>query len=159
MAVHNGNLYVFGGFSHTMFNDIKVFNMQENHWRHIKPSKPEQFWPKVRSQFTVDVYEDNLVFFGGQGDNIQNSRTKDCYNNMLWFNTKTQTWRNIEVPNQSPVKKRCGHVSSIMGGMLLVHGGKNTFQKLVLSEFNVYDFLEQDWVPVTVSYGKVNRYQ
>lgn len=46
-----------------------------------------------------------------------------------------------------------------MGGMLLVHGGKNTFQKFVLSEFNVYDFLEQDWVPVTVSYGKVNRYQ
>lgn len=39
MAVHNGNLYVFGGFSHSLFNDIKVFNLQENHWRHIKPSK------------------------------------------------------------------------------------------------------------------------
>lgn len=27
----------------------------------------------------------------------------------------------------------------------------------MLSDFNVYDFIEQDWVPVTISYGKVNR--
>ena len=76
---------------------------------------------------------------------------------MLFFNTKKHTWSKVEVPNQSPVKKRCGHVSSIMGGMLLVHGGKNSFQKLVLSEFNVYDFVERDWVPISLSYGKVTR--
>ena len=37
MVAHNSNLYVFGGFSHSLFNDIKVFSMQENHWSHIKP--------------------------------------------------------------------------------------------------------------------------
>ncbi|MFO0116751.1 MAG: hypothetical protein ACK521_03780 [bacterium] len=53
----------------------------------------------MRSQFTCDVYEENLVFFGGQGDNIQNSKVKDCYNNLLFFNTRTNIWTNVEVPN------------------------------------------------------------
>jgi hypothetical protein len=26
MAIHNGQLFVFGGFSHSLLNDIKVFN-------------------------------------------------------------------------------------------------------------------------------------
>jgi hypothetical protein len=37
MAILNGNLYVFGGFSHSLLNDVKVFNFAEKNWRNIKP--------------------------------------------------------------------------------------------------------------------------
>ncbi|MFO0116750.1 MAG: kelch repeat-containing protein [bacterium] len=37
MAILNGNLYIFGGFSHSLLNDVKVFNFAEKNWRNIKP--------------------------------------------------------------------------------------------------------------------------
>jgi hypothetical protein len=64
MTQLNGALYIFGGFSRVMFNDLKVFSLENLKWRSIFDEK-DKFWPKVRNNHTIDVFGDNLVLFGG----------------------------------------------------------------------------------------------
>jgi hypothetical protein len=36
-------------------------------------------------------------------------------------------------------RKRFGHVSAIIGGLMIVHGGKNSEIRQILSDFNIFD--------------------
>lgn len=35
MNLVNNNVYIFGGFSRGTYNDLKVFNINESHWREV----------------------------------------------------------------------------------------------------------------------------
>ena len=64
MTQLNGALYIFGGFSRVMFNDMKVLSLDNLKWKSAFEEK-DKVWPKVRNMHTVDVFGDNLVLFGG----------------------------------------------------------------------------------------------
>ena len=49
-----------------------------------------------------------------------------------------------------PPKKRMGHVSSMLGCLMLVHGGYNCESKLVLDDFNLFDAEEHKWINTRV---------
>lgn len=54
-------------------------------------------------------------------------------------------------------RKRFSHVSAIMGGLMIVHGGKNSEVKQVLSDFNIFDLGVNEWLPIIINVGKLNE--
>lgn len=166
MIMHKSQLYVFGGFARNLFNDVKVLDLANKHWTHLQ-RKEGAFWPKLRSHFSFCAYADNLYVFGGLGPSLsdkdksesssamENASPKDCYNQMLVFNTVTQTWRKIDPANINNVKKRYAHIGATGGCIMMVHGGRNSIQREVYSDFSAFDCIEQEWVPVTVNYGRL----
>ena len=129
------NLYVFGGFSRELFNDLKVLCLESFKWRSVPKNK---FWPKVRSQHTMDVYEGNLILFGGSGPYLENVPFRESYNDLLMFDTKLQEWKNID-NSYFPPSKRFSHVSGILNGIMMIHGGVISEGRVVLDDFNVFD--------------------
>lgn len=142
----NDRLFIFGGFSRILFNDLKAMNLSNNHWKQILPVEGK-LWPKVRSYHTINVFEENLVLFGGVGPKIENVPMRVGYNELMMFDINNETWRNVGNPIFPP-KKRYGHVSGIMGGLLLLFGGKNPEGKNLFDDFHLFDFGIEDWVPL-----------
>lgn len=60
----NGVLYIFGGFSRVMFNDLKILSLESLKWKSFSDEK-DKVWPKVRNNHTMAVFGDSLVLFGG----------------------------------------------------------------------------------------------
>jgi len=98
----------------------------------------------------MNIFEDKLVIFGGAGTYMNTIKMRLSFNDMFLFNTKKEKWSRVQEVGQVP-KKRMGHVAAVMGGVYLVHGGFNTEGKIVLDDFNLYDFENKSWMPVVTS--------
>ena len=143
MAIVNNQLYVFGGFARNLFNDMKVLNLETKHWTHLM-HKEGTFWPKLRTQFSMCQFGEDLYVFGGLGPSLkdtaksenttskpmENASPKECYNMLLCFNTVTQSWRKLDAENPN-VEKRYGHIGAMGGCLMLIHGGRNSIQRKV----------------------------
>jgi hypothetical protein len=40
------------------------------------------------------------------------------------------------------------HAGAVLGGLMMMHGGFNTEAKIVLDDFNLFDFDSQSWIRV-----------
>jgi hypothetical protein len=47
-------------------------------------------------------------------------------------------------------RKRMNHTASVMGSLMLVHGGFNTESKKVLDDFNLFDLEMMKWIDTRV---------
>ena len=55
MNLCNNEIYIFGGFSRDTYNDLKVFNLNTNHWREIEASN-SRVVPDARVSHTMVNY-------------------------------------------------------------------------------------------------------
>jgi N-acetylneuraminic acid mutarotase len=98
----------------------------------------------------MDVYGDKLILFGGCGPYMESVRIRISYNDLHTFDTKTNKWKKLIDAGVLP-KKRFGHVSGIMGGIYLIHGGTHSEGRTMLDDFNLYDLELEEWIPVITS--------
>lgn len=144
MAIVRHNLYIFGGFARELYNDMRVLNLSTRYWSQI--TYTSEFVPKSRARFSMNVFEDSLVLFGGEGETLINTNQKECFGNIAIFNTKTRAWTKHEPPQYAPIRKRCGHVADVFGSLLLVYGGKDTMARTVLGDFVAFDLHDEKFV-------------
>ena len=97
------------------------------------------------------LFEKNkMVVFGGAGPYMPAVELRISYNDLQIYDTQQNHWCHIPEQKWTP-KKRMSHAASIMGGIMLVHGGYNTEGKITLDDFNLYDFATQQWITTTAS--------
>ncbi len=97
--------------------------------------------PKARSAHSLCAYKEKLVLFGGSGFFHQEIGMREAYNDLWMWDTglKTSEWRQIECKGSIPIK-RMHHAAGCLGGVMLVVGGFNTEAKVVLDDYNLFDF-------------------
>ena len=71
MAILRNKLYIFGGFARELYCDMRVLDLKTKYWSTINYSS--EFVPKPRARFSMNVFEDNLVLFGGEGQTMINT--------------------------------------------------------------------------------------
>ena len=69
---------------------------------------------------------------------MQSIKMRLAFNDVKIFDTETEQWLKEPEIEGAP-SKRMSHSACILGSMLVVHGGFNTEQKKVLSDFGVFD--------------------
>ncbi len=151
----NNSLYLFGGFSRDIFNDMRVLDLNVGRWRLIMSNDKKQKKPAERFAHTMVQYNDKLVVFGGAGTYISSIKMRLSYNDLFIFDTQTECWL-PECDIEGAPRKRMNHGCSIMGCLMLVHGGFNTEQKKALDEMKCFDLEIMKWVDTRV-YFEGNR--
>lgn len=93
--------FVFGGFSHSTFNQLRVFNSNKQTWRCLSPDylqhpslrDPD---PKPRTAHSLCAYRDQVVVFGGSGAFMEDIRMRESFNDLwLWCTIKNK-WRFVD---------------------------------------------------------------
>ena len=94
-AIHNGNMYVFGGKNEDAekLNDLWVYNIADKRWAEIEA---EGEIPFERSGHSADIYDDYMVVFGGIWD-----VTKEL-NDLHLYSFSRNEWITIQASANSP---------------------------------------------------------
>ena len=71
------------------------------------------------------AYDRKLVVFGGAGAYMQTVKMRLSFNDVHIYDTEGEQWLK-EAEIEGAPRKRMNHAASILGSMMLVHGGFNT---------------------------------
>ena len=148
MNLIGNEIYIFGGFSINTYQDMKVFDIFSSRWREVETSAMRVI-PEPRVSHTMVKYNNALILFGGCGAYMPNLQMMPSFNDIWMFDTDSMNWSKLE-GSGIPPKKRMGHVSSILGCLMLVHGGYNCESKLTLDDFTLFDAEEHKWIKTRI---------
>lgn len=143
MNLVNSEIYVFGGFSRDIYNDLKVLSIRDNHWRDVHTES--RVIPDPRNCHTMVNYGNKLVLFGGGGAYMPNLHMIPCFNDIWFYETDQNLWQKLE-GSGIPPKKRMSHAASVLGSLMLIHGGYSCEGKITLADFNLFDIEVHKWI-------------
>jgi len=83
----NRRLYLFGGESRSLFNDIKILNPETWKWESAALSAASDPVPEPRSGHSTVNYKNSLVVFGGGGAFNPMLKIRKCFNRVHVFDT------------------------------------------------------------------------
>lgn len=131
-----------------MFDELRCFNTQKKHWTLLSPDysiarEQREIQPEGRTAHSLCSYRDCVVLFGGAAAFIKEIGLRMSFNDLWIWNSKScdskKGWRKISEKGSAP-KKRMQHAAACMGGIMLVMGGFSTEAKVVLDDYNLFDF-------------------
>lgn len=143
---YNHAFYVFGGelsraeqFYH--YKDLWRYDIKEQKWEEIKPSKAVGSHPTARSGHVAVVWKNFMILFGGFFE--ANKETPRWYNDVYVMNLQTQQW--LDIPHSKLAirpEARSACNAAVIGDDLVVHGGfsklsKSTLQRQKADELDV----------------------
>ena len=67
------------------------------------------------------------------------------FNDIWMFDTDRVIWSKLE-GSGIPPKKRMYHTASVLGSLMLIHGGYSSEGKITLSDFNLFDIEVNKWI-------------
>ena len=102
----------------------------------------------------METYDNMMVLFGGGGEYHTKLNMRSSFNDIWTFDLKTLQWTKRETLGYPP-KKRMMHASSLLGSLMLVHGGVNPEGKIVLDDYNLYDIESNRWLKAKVTMNGV----
>ena len=122
-----------------------------NNWTLLNPD-PKATKPSPRTGHTLTSYRNLIVLYGGAGEFLSSIGLRVGFNDLWVFDTesKEKLWKLCNEKGFVP-KKRMYHASATIGCVMLVMGGFNTEAKVVLDDFNLFDFRLNAWVNVQMS--------
>ena len=124
-------IYMFGGINENLIccNDLLI----------IKRGKPLQLFkgiakgapPSPRCQCVMEFFErlNVVIVYGGKNEK---SKSGPYFNDMYFLDVQTLTWINIELNNEQNFPTRGAHCSCLVDNELIIFGGKNEKNYLLL---------------------------
>ena len=83
------------------------------------------------------------MLFGGSAAFIKEIGLRMSFNDLWIWNSKStepiKAWRKMLDKGNVP-KKRMQHAAACMGGIMLLMGGFSTEAKVILDDYNLFDF-------------------
>ena len=140
-------MFIFGGFSRDIFNDIRVLDFNFGKWKAITNSGP--YIPEGRFDHSIVSYDNQLFVFGGAGHYIKTLKRRICYNDMKIFDIASERWSKEGSIEGAPAK-RAAHATAAAGCMMVVHGGYNSEHVKTLEDLKVFDMELCKWVETKV---------
>ena len=151
MTVVNDQLFLIGGRKVTeriMTNSVFKLDLNSLVWTKIEFDDKSQL-PSERYFHSVDLWNDNLVLFGGMA--YKNSDELVVLDDIYFFNLRNNNWNKIETsisPNfnkPNPPQPRYAHLSSISGDKLVISGGQGKDNQYI-EEIAIFDLRSHEWI-------------
>jgi len=144
-VVEGDNMYVFGGYSGTGYeNSVMVYSFSTDKWAQME-AKGEV--PAARSAHTSVVVGKSMIVFGGWNG-------AHCMNDMYELKLDTATWSKVAYTGEAPCT-RCSHgatvfeewgksTMSVFGGYAIEKAG-DTVNKGYLNDLYEFNFGTKVW--------------
>ena len=127
-------IYLFGGFSSKIYNELWTFNIDTNKWHQVKYKEKDE--PTPRKGHTAIIIKNNIFIFGGEVP-------KDLPNeDLITYNILNNKFYYPKIPKKKKINPRKGHIMIGTNQTFMIQGGID-LRTLVLENsayiYNIYD--------------------
>jgi len=94
-CIIENDMYVFGGFSREVFNDLRILDLNNHQWRVVdyESSEAKNSAPSPRYCHSMVSYANRfLVVFGGAGNFVKEMNVRPCKNDLFVFDSHSTYW-------------------------------------------------------------------
>lgn len=135
---HENVCYMYGGYSPS-FDQVyfQGFNLQTKKMFEIKSTITKE--PQPRAYHSCDLYEDNLLIFGGETFSLY-SESRLMTNDLYVFNIKKFEYTKVNIHDNIDPRKH--HASCVLNTYLVILGGVDE-ENRTLNHFLVLNFAKQ----------------
>lgn len=85
------------------------------------------------------AYRNTIVVQGGSGGYMKDLMRRNGFNGVWSYDIPKGTWSLVDTFGIKPTMRQ-HHGAAVLGGVMLVVGGHNTEARVVLDDFNLFDF-------------------
>ncbi|EGR34838.1 hypothetical protein IMG5_000660 [Ichthyophthirius multifiliis] len=144
-------LIIFGGYycsedfeAEYHYNDLFSLNLQNLKWSELKV---QDELPEQRFAHTANIYKHKMYIFGGLQKNMANPAKN--FNDVWFIDLEEENqlkWRNLtpQLKGIAP-KPRHGHISVLVGKLLLFFGGRGN-NKVLFNDTFILDIRLKQWI-------------
>jgi Galactose oxidase, central domain len=139
-------LYLIGGVSYDVIQQVCYLTPKDNDFVWGILTSQEQMLQ--RYGHTCDVYEDQLVIFGGQRG-ASNKKSRRIVLNDLWMYSPEKGQLKQILAKRCP-DLRYGHCACVAGDYLVIYGGMNEMGE-VLKDVAIMNLHQKKWLKVKIN--------
>ncbi|CAI2359222.1 unnamed protein product [Moneuplotes crassus] len=176
MVSYSNLVYLFGGISHKVCNDLRVFDFESSSWKPESETHEEEkinrkyhedssdmliinykgFTPEARFGHSLIRYKDTLLLYGGENKYDKIRKRRDLYHGIILYDLNTGLWAEASCKD-SIIEGRKHHAAGVFGNNMIIHGGYNSGNNIV-DELVCYNIEESCFVAFDIiknSLGKL----
>ena len=114
----NNKIYLYGGVSSKIYNELWVYNIEKNKWNQIEISEKDD--PTARKGHTSIIIKDILFIYGGE---IPKERP---YEDLIAYNITTNKFFYPKIHIKKKINQRIGHICVGTNQTFLIQGGMDS---------------------------------
>jgi N-acetylneuraminic acid mutarotase len=150
----NNKLFLIGGVSRSINNDINVCTPATLRWEKLYPAGVEA---DPRFGHSASVYQDYIVVFGG-GTNFNTvHKLRECLNGIKTFHPEANEWHYVKTSG-TYIPTRKYHSASVVGRHLFIYGGLNQKNNL-LGDCALLNLEKKTWKSIRIEGPAENAFQ
>ena len=130
-------LYIYGGFSSRIYNELWMFDLEKNIW--TKMPIPVKDDPTPRKNHTSIIIKDILFIYGGE---IPKERP---YEDLITYNLTTNRFYFPKIPLKKKINQRIGHICVGTNQTFLIQGGMDSRTHAIENSAYIYNIFGNYW--------------
>lgn len=149
MVMINRRVFMFGGLSRDLFNEVKVLRTDGWSWSQIVLNESSELPPEARFGHTMVPYRQKFVVYGGCGIFDKILRIRQCFSRVHIFDTgnpyaERAIWSTYKPLGETPEARR-NHAAVSLGSSVVIYGGVNSNGKL-LDDLQILNLETMNWL-------------
>jgi N-acetylneuraminic acid mutarotase len=148
MVAINRRIFLFGGLSRGLFNDVRVLRADNWTWSQMAIDQNSEL-PQARIGHSMVAYRHKFIVYGGCGLFDKTLRIRQCFSRVHVFDTERGLWSTYKPLGETPEARR-NHAAVIIGSSVLIYGGVNSNGKL-LHDMQILNVETMNWLTPKVT--------
>ena len=134
---YDNKIYLFGGFSSKIYNELWTYNIDTNKWNKIKTKDKEE--PLPRKGHTSIVIKNTIFIYGGETPKETNAEDLVTYNIVL------NKFYYPKISRKRKINQRKGHIMVGTNQTFLIQGGMDIRTLNVENSAFIYNIVDNYW--------------
>ena len=133
----DNKIYLYGGFSSKIYNELWTYNIDTNKWNKIKYKDKEE--PIPRKGHTSLIIKNNMFIYGGE------SNKENISEDILAYNLILNKFYYPKVHKKKKINQRKGHIMVGTNQTFLIQGGMDIRTLVIENSAFIYNIIENYW--------------
>lgn len=138
-AQYENRIYLYGGLTSILSNEMWVYFIEKNKWRNI-PVKQNDV-PLGRHSHTLAIVNNNLFIVGGEMTKEMQKSSEE----LMMFNIQNEKYYFPNIPKKKNVNHRKGHISVATNSTFMIQGGIDIASQNFDNSCYIYNLGGQMW--------------
>lgn len=138
----NSKIWMYGGKSSDIFNDIWCYSIDKNTWHN--PFLSKKLENSGRFGHTMVMHHKQLFIFGGEKRNLINNKL-EVVSELRIFNTDKEDWM-VTKNLGDIIEPRRNHCACIFGNFMMIIGGNQGLFSKLQSDIWAFDMFTHRWI-------------
>ena len=137
IAKYDNKIYLYGGFSSKIYNELWTYNIDTNKWSKIKSKDKDD--PIPRKGHTALIIKNNMFIYGGE------SPKENISEDLIAYNIILNKFYYPKIQRKKKINQRKGHIMVGTNQTFLIQGGMDIRTLVVENSAFIYNIIDNYW--------------